>query len=113
MATDIQTETLRQFNALAPSVFVFGGKPYARSPLTLTDGDTKIRVAFNARKRRGDLIASKIDVAIDYSTGSDLYQIAIVHVDGATLDPRAIASLTGATWESFADLARIVAMCGE
>ena len=112
MSTNVQTETLRQFNALAPRSIVLEGKTYNRDALTLTEGEDTIRPSFSARKARGAFLADKVAVTIRFDAGADLYQVAIVHADGVTFETRCVASLTGATWEAFGDLASIVASVG-
>lgn len=94
----------RQFNALAPSVLVFDRVEYKRREPDLLVNDTTFRAGFYARKRRGDVIAAKLDVRVEYLRGPDEYRVTITAVDPVSLESRVVGEVTGWCWDRFEDL---------
>jgi hypothetical protein len=97
------TETSRQFNALAPAAVKVAGKTYKRKGGVYDDAANCVRFDFVGRKQRGAFIADKVVVAVTYQHGADLYDVVITKCDGATFENADLANIDGVEFSAFRD----------
>ena len=100
----INQETNRQFSALAPRSFKFGGKTYKGSDVMFCDKSNTVFFKHYGRKQRGGLLKDQLSVIVKYDSGSDTYTITVKHFDGFELLSTEVASWEGMYFYSFADL---------
>lgn len=110
-ASTVTATIARQFNAIAPAAVKVAGKTYrvGKLPAVYDNAAGSVVFHFVGRKRRGAILADKVAVTVAYDAASDLYNVAVVHCDGATLDNHEIVSANGVYAESFANLDTFIA----
>ena len=105
---NVNTETERQFNAIAPRALKINGRKYSRKSALYCDDTNTVNFYFHARKRPIELIASSVAVRVTYQRGSDTYHVEVVHADGETLANTTIKTFDQMYGETFADLALFI-----
>ena len=95
---NVVTTIARQWNRQAPASVKVGSrtfKPSRSTPSVYDNEKNEITFSLVARKKRGELIATALKVAVTYMTGSDLYRVVVTLVDGASFDMIELANIEG------------------
>ena len=100
---------LAQFDYLAPEAVRFAGRKYARTAQGIvTYTDTAIHVPYLARRKRGEMIPSKLIVSVEYDRGRDLYNVEIKHFDGESFEEKTVTKSESVTFDYFDDIQTMI-----
>ena len=113
--TSTLSTLIAQFTALAPRSLRHAGTTYTLSvspstPILVDEARGEAMFAYLARKAPGAFLRSKIGVTVRYDAGADLYDLLVLHADGATFETSEIASVEGWFAEDFERLADLLAI---
>ena len=105
---NVNAETARQFNAIAPRALKINGRKYSRKSALYSNETNTVNFHFNARRKSSEIVASKVSVNVTYQRGSDTYRVEVVHADGETFENTTIKTFDQMYGETFADLALFI-----
>jgi len=103
---DINRETARQFELLAPEDVAHGGYLFKRVAALYDDETDTVRFDYVGRHQPGANFRDKVCVAVSYQGISDIYTIVIQAWDGKTEETTVLHSGEGHHSEDFMEVAR-------
>ena len=83
---DINRETTRQFQALAPEAVVRAGKTFRREAVLYDDEKNRVDFDYIGEKKPKAMFHDKIRVRVTYDSGWDTYKIRVIHWDARSYE---------------------------